>query len=88
MSNSISSQVTSSRIMKERIDDFFVWSEPNASTESIFLCAIDRLSLADDEIKKSFWCSLMNNIDKLPDLKAEMVCFIESDIEAGNDSWA
>ena len=77
----------SDEIIKQRTEDFWLWSEPDCNSQAILQCAIDEICKGNEDDMKSFWTSLMLNIDKIPDLKEAMIPYIHVDIEAGNDSW-
>jgi len=71
--------------LNEKAEEWFTFADPDYNSKIILSCAIEELtSLTEHPEFKDMWMQLMNNIDKLPALKTEMMKYIKTDIEAGN----
>jgi len=74
----------------EGVESFWTNAEGNSSAQASFQCAIDDITLYDNE---ESWLLLFAEIksavnnDKLPTLKKHMNRYIEFEIEDGNGDW-
>ncbi len=71
------------RQIRDKIDDFWLWSEATNQTMLIIEYAFEAI-MNDKDVWKGFFTSLTNNKDRLPELRDFIEVFVREEIEAGN----